>query len=182
MKNVDFILPVPNKETNIHHFSRLKCLKLYNLSIDAPKDRSESSLKEKFLSPLDLFKNEKRISLAFPELCHLSMGSEKDFRNREGYLFQRKLINIRSSFLESLHLQGEALNSYHDHGKEGPSFDSLIALFCDDISAFERPRSDLSPLLMCDSFHIRKPINIFCWIPGMYSAKSNPLAQQLFFR
>ncbi len=53
-KCIDFLFPIPNEKTGIHHFSRLKFLKLCYLSIDGWDEN------------LDI--DEKRMKTAFPKL------------------------------------------------------------------------------------------------------------------
>ncbi len=93
-----FLFPIPNKETGIHHFSSLKCLKMWGSILDCTD-----------VNPDKWFKNKHRVKLAFPAICQLVLGDLRLDRGSGGGVhagdyFGGNLLQLRAPYLESLHL------------------------------------------------------------------------------
>ncbi len=117
-----FLLPTPNKETGIHHFSRLKCLSLGGPQMD-------------FFGPLDYFKDKKQVNVAFPAVSELVLGDVRLFPNvdfDEPDIIANlawNLLELRAPYLESLHLARVRLDREKGTEKEElPVFSSLAEL------------------------------------------------------
>ncbi len=118
MKAMDFLFPTPNKETGIHHFSRLRCLKLWEFSVEGlPDDDDEEEVDKEIKARVPFFEDEKRLEIAFPNLRGFAL------RSSERALWG-PLLRSRGPLLESLHLSGD----YFYASNELPSFDSLSEL------------------------------------------------------
>ncbi len=112
-KSIRFLFPVPNEKTRIHHFSRLRCLKLYSWEIiENEEERAAVSLKGmKF--------DEKRVKTSFPELQSLVLHEPGE---GTAHSIAKMLLRIRAPYIESLHLK--SIQS----GMEGLFFPNLSEL------------------------------------------------------
>ncbi len=102
-QNVDFLFPTPNKETGIHHFSRLRCLKIWELIVYKTNGYESSDIEDEVRKRLLLLdgKNFDRINLAFPHLRALVLGFTHPLAASG---FAHNLLAARGPYLESLHL------------------------------------------------------------------------------
>ncbi len=100
-QSVDFLFPIPNKEKGVHHFSSLRCLKIWDLHMGPPMSHVEEEVRNR----LSLFddKNLNRINLAYPNLRALALG-EFIYASDLATRFANKLLAARGPHLESLHV------------------------------------------------------------------------------
>ncbi len=119
---MDFLFPTPNKETGIHHFSRLESLKLDSFGVDEWPDDDDDEVDEDVRARLNLFDDKKRIKMAFPKLRALILGNVLD---------NYGILKVKGSQLESLHL----CRVSNIKKEKLPSFDCLSELcLCGDSS------------------------------------------------
>ncbi len=64
VKVAKFLFRIPNKETGIHHFSRLKCLKLWIDEVERVGWQEDLDKAEGY----NLYKDKERTKIAFPML------------------------------------------------------------------------------------------------------------------
>ncbi len=100
LEAMDFLFPTPNKETGIHHFSRLRCLKLWNFRVEEWPDVGDDVVSEEIRDRLPLFNDDKRIKICFPNLRGLALR----YPTSNLAALESALLIARGSFLDSLHL------------------------------------------------------------------------------
>ncbi len=91
---LDFLFPFPEAQTAVHHFSRLKYLKLHSLKL------CEWDIDEN-ISLESLGIDEKRMEIAFPELRGLVLHHPTPGVSRS---LAQLLLRFRAPYIESLHL------------------------------------------------------------------------------
>ncbi len=111
-KRLDFLFPSPKAKTTVHHFSRLKCLKLCRLRIRKWDEN---------ISLESLGIDEKRMQISFPELLGLVLYRPTGVLSRS---LAKSLLRIRAPYIESLHLAHVSLK----RGMEDLSFPNLYEL------------------------------------------------------
>ncbi len=95
----NFLFPIANEETGIHHFSHLSSLKLWNVDLLVQNEREIWS--KKVVESYNLFQTKPRIKEAFPALRNLAISNPF----RRIYTFANHLLTLRAPYLESLHFQ-----------------------------------------------------------------------------